>query len=208
VPVCSEGPATTMRPVSWVRAAPARTGYVGVLGGFETAPDFSGFFNGPVEIVGPLTKPLGSFKIDHPLDPENMYLYHSFVESPDMMNIYNGNVVLDDRGEAWIELPKWFEALNRDFRYQLTCIGGFAEVYVADEVRDNRFRIAGGAPGMKVSWQVTGIRHDPVADANRIPVEEYKRPEYRGKYLYPEAYERPRSMAVYRDPRELARNAR
>jgi hypothetical protein len=181
---------------------------VGVYGGLESAPDFSGFFNGPVEIVGPLTKPLGSFKIDHPLDPENMYLYHSFVESPDMMNVYNGNVVLDENGEAWIELPDWFEALNRDFRYQLTCIGGFAEVYVADEVRDNRFRIAGGAPGMKISWQVTGIRHDPVADANRIPVEEYKRPEYRGKYLYPEAYGQPRSMAVYRDPREVARGER
>ncbi|MEJ5345960.1 MAG: hypothetical protein WHS83_13705, partial [Chloroflexus sp.] len=25
-------------------------------------------------------------------------------------------------GEAWVELPAWFEALNRDFRYQLTCI--------------------------------------------------------------------------------------
>ena len=28
----------------------------------------------------------------------------------------NGNVVLDAAGEAWVELPEWFEALNRDFR--------------------------------------------------------------------------------------------
>jgi hypothetical protein len=116
-----------------------------------------------------------SIRIDHPLDPTNMYLYHSSVESPDMMNVYNGNVVLDASGEAWVEMPEWFEALNRDFRYQLTCIGGFAPVYVAEEISGNRFRIAGGETGMKVSWLVTGIRHDPYAEGNRIPVEEQKR---------------------------------
>ena len=177
---------------------------VGVYGGIASPPNYSGFFNGPVEMIGPVTKPMGSFKIDHPLDPLNMNLYHSFVESPDMMNIYNGNVMLDEGGEAWIELPEWFEALNQDFRYQLTCIGGFAQVYIADEIRGNRFRIAGGAPGMKVSWQVTGIRHDPYAEANRIQVEELKRPSHQGKYLHPEVYGQRRSMAVHRDSREVA----
>ncbi|MEM7390782.1 MAG: hypothetical protein AAF492_00420, partial [Verrucomicrobiota bacterium] len=51
-------------------------------------------------VSGTLSKSLGSFKIDHPLDPANKFLSHSFVESPDMMNVYNGNVRLDDDGEA------------------------------------------------------------------------------------------------------------
>jgi len=154
---------------------------------FAFGSTFAGNFVGKVNITGTLTKGGGAFKIDHPLDPANKYLYHSFVESPDMMNIYNGNVILDGSGEAWVELPEWFEALNKDFRYQLTCVGGFAQVYIATEITDRRFRIAGGSPGMKVSWQVTGIRHDAFAEANRIPIEELKPVEEIGKYLHPQA---------------------
>nr|HID13009.1 hypothetical protein [Anaerolineae bacterium] len=144
---------------------------------------WAGFFDGHVKVTGSVFKAGGSFKIDHPLDPENKYLYHSFVESPDMKNIYDGIAMLDESGEAWVKLPDRFEALNRDFRYQLTCIGGFAPVYIAEEISGNRFKIAGGKPGMKVSWQVTGIRYDPYAEAHRIPVEENKPPEERGTYL-------------------------
>jgi len=138
----------------------------------------------------------GSFRIDHPLDPEGKYLVHSFVESPDMMNVYNGNASLDADGQAWVELPEWFETLNRDFRYQLTCIGGFAPVYVAEEIVGNRFRIAGGEPSMTVSWQVTGVRQDPYAEKNRIPVEVDKVGDERGKYLHPEVYGQPETMGV------------
>jgi len=127
-----------------------------------------------VTVNGTLSKSAGSFRIDDPIDPDNKYLYHSFVESPDMMDIYNGVVAVDEKGEATVTLPAWFEALNRDFRYQLTCIGGYAPVYVASEVSGNQFRIAGGRPGLKISWQVTGIRHDSYANAHRIPVEEEK----------------------------------
>ena len=144
--------------------------------------------NGNVNVVGNLTKGSGSFKIDHPLDPQNKYLYHSFVESPDMKNIYDGVVTIDAGGEAVVQLPEWFEALNEDFRYQLTCIGGFAPVYISQEIADNRFRIAGGKPGMKVSWQITGIRHDPYANIHRIQVEEEKPAGERGTYLHPDAY--------------------
>ena len=105
-----------------------------------------------------------------------------------MMNVYNGNVVLDQSGEAVVEMPAYFEALNREIRYQLTCIGGFAEVYIAEEMSDNRFRIAGGKSGMKVSWQVTGIRKDQFALMNPITVEVDKAPEERGTYLHPAAY--------------------
>src|SRR5262249_37858545 len=102
--------------------------------------------------------------------------------------IYNGNAVLDYKGEAVIVLPEWFEALNEDFRYQLTTIGGFAPVYIEEEISGNSFKIAGGRRGLKVSWQVTGIRKDPYAELHRTPVEEIKPESERGTYLYPDAY--------------------
>jgi hypothetical protein len=166
----------------------------GVLG--ASATGYAGFFWGKVNVLGTLTKSGGSFKIDHPLDPENKTLSHSFVESPDMMNIYNGNAVLDGAGEAVVELSEWFGALNRDFRYQLTPVGGFAPVYVAEEIADNRFRIAGGEPGLKVSWQVTGIRQDAWANRHRIPVEEEKPDAERGHFLHPEAFDQPEEKGV------------
>src|SRR5208282_3926034 len=157
----------------------------------------NGTYAGDLNVTGTLTKGGGSFKIDHPLDPANKYLSHSFVESPDMMDVYNGVIRLDAKGEAWVSLPDYFEALNRDFRYQLTSIGAPApNLYVAREVAGNRFQIAGGKPGGKVSWQVTGIRHDAYADANRIPVTEDKPPAEQGHYLHPEAYGQNASLRV------------
>jgi hypothetical protein len=170
----------------------------------NSAGNKAGYFNGDVVITGNLSKGSGSFTIDHPLDPQNKYLNHSFVESPDMMNVYNGNVVLDSQGEAWVALPEYFESLNKNFRYQLTCIGGFAQVYVAEEIHGNSFMIAGGTPGLKVSWQVTGIRQDPFANANPINVEEDKPPEEQGTYLHPKAHGMPETMGVsYRRDRAL-----
>lgn len=159
--------------------------------------DYAGRFSGNVEITGTLSKGAGSFKIDHPLDPENKYLYHSFVESPDMMNIYNGNITLDRNGEAWVELPAWFEALNKDFHYQLTAIGvPGPNLYIAQKISNNRFKIAGGSAGMEVSWQVTGIRHDPFAEAHRIAVEANKTGAERGKYLYAREYGVSETMGI------------
>jgi len=143
-----------------------------------------------------LEKQGGGFLIDHPLDPANQTLAHSFVESPDMKNIYDGVATLDANGQAVVTLPDWFEVLNRDLRYQLTCIGGYAPVYIAEEVHDNAFKIAGGKPGLKVSWQVTGIRQDAWADANRIPVEQAKPAGEIGLYLYPQGFGQPESKGV------------
>ncbi|MBI2839934.1 MAG: hypothetical protein HYX75_16590 [Acidobacteria bacterium] len=162
----------------------------------STSSGVAGSFTGNVNVTGILTKGGGAFKIDHPLDPQNKYLYHSFVESPDMMNIYNGNAVLDANGEAVVELPEWFDTFNRDFRYQLTCIGGFAPVYISEEISANRFRVAGGRPGLRVSWQVTGIRQDPYANAHRIPVEEAKPADEGGRYLHPDAYGEPETEGI------------
>ena len=152
---------------------------------------YAGNFYGNVAISGTLSKGGGSFKIDHPLDPANKYLYHSFVESPDMKNVYDGVVTLDGNGEAVVDFPEWFGVLNRDFRYQLTCIGGFAPVYVAEKISNNHFKIAGGRAGLEVSWQVTGIRQDAWANAHRIPVEEEKEARLKGFYIHPELYGAP-----------------
>jgi len=154
-------------------------------------------FYGNVNVNGTLSKTAGSFKIDHPLDPANKLLYHSFVESPDMKNIYDGIAALDSNGEAIVTLPSWFEALNGDFRYQLTAMGAPGpNLYIAQEISNNRFKIAGGAQGMKVSWQVTGIRHDAYANAHRIPVEVDKPAELRGHYISPEELGQPKSASI------------
>jgi hypothetical protein len=148
--------------------------------------------SGNVTVSGSVTKSSGAFKIDHPLDPANKYLYHSFVESPDMLNIYNGNIALDDKGEAIVLLPEWFGSLNKDFRYQLTAIGAPGPgLYIAEETAGNQFKIAGGKPGAKVSWQVTGVRQDAFANAHRIPLEEEKTGSERGTYLHPELFGQP-----------------
>lgn len=126
-------------------------------------------------------------------DPENKYLYHSFVESPDTMSIYDGNVVTDARGHATIQLPDWVETLNREFRYQLTRVdenddNDFVAAKIVRPVRDNTFTICTSAPSITVSWQVTGIRKAPWAEVNRIPVEVEKPAAEHGLYLHPEAY--------------------
>lgn len=171
----------------------------GVFG--QSGSGLAGQFDGDVDISGTLSAAVKNFKIDHPLDPENTYLYHVSVESPDMKNIYDGNVTTNENGEAVVELPAYFEALNRDFRYQLTVIGTFAQAIVADEIKANRFTIRTNAPGVKVSWQVTGIRQDGWAKKNRIQVEVEKPERERGFYLHPEAFNLPEERGI-----EWARN--
>jgi len=79
------------------------------------------------------------------------------VQSPEMMTVTSGIATMDEGGEAEVTVPAVFEKLNQDFRYQLTTIGSFAPVYVAQEIENNTFRIAGGKAGMRVSWQVAGV---------------------------------------------------
>ncbi len=140
---------------------------------------------GDLSVVGTLSKGGGSFKIDHPLDPQNKYLYHSFVESPDMLNIYDGIAECDILGEVEISLPSYFGVLNRDFKYQLTSIGSHRPLFIKTEIENNKFIIGGGVLNGKISWQVTGIRKDNFANANRIIPEVDKEAEEKGKYLHP-----------------------
>jgi hypothetical protein len=115
-----------------------------------------------------------------------------------MLNVYSGNVTTDDKGEARVNLPKYFEALNQDFRYQLTVIGQFAQAIVAQEIRKNQFTIKTDQPRVKVSWQVSGTRRDPWAAANRIAVEEEKAADEKGRYLHPELWGQSEEATIHR----------
>jgi hypothetical protein len=133
-----------------------------------------------------------NFSIDHPLDPANKYLNHFSAEGPEALLIYRGNAILDDDGAAWIELPSYFDAINRDVSYQLTAVGAPAPMlHVAEEVKANRFKVAGGKPGQKVCWTVTGARNDAYARAYPKPVEQEKSAETRGTYIHPQLYGMP-----------------
>lgn len=167
------------------------------IGVFAKGDSAAGHFVGNVAITGTLTKAGGQFRIDHPEDPANQYLSHAFVESDEMKNVYDGAVELDVNGEAEVELAGWCEALNRGFRYQLTPIGSPApDLHIAQEFSANRFKIAGGQPGMRVCWQVTGVRQDAYALAHPLIVEEEKSPTERGYYLHPELHGQPIEQSI------------
>lgn len=145
-----------------------------------------------------------NFMIDHPLDPANKYLFHSCIESPDCMNVYSGNVTTDATGQATVGLPNYFEALNTDYRYQLTVIGQFAQAIVLEKIHENRFVIKTDKPGVEVSWQVTGIRNDAYTKANPTVVEKDKAPNERGKYLMPELFGQPAEKGIHYLPASKA----
>ena len=179
-----------------------------------TGVSYAGYFIGNVTVTGNLdvqgniSKGGGTFKIDHPTDPENKYLVHSFVESPEMMNVYNGNTTTDAQGFATVTLPEYFESANKDFRYQLTVLGQFAQAIVKEKINGNKFIIQTNIPNVEVSWQVTGIRNDPYAQKNRIvPVQE-KDGALKGKYLHPKAYDKSDAEGINHQPRKREQKGR
>ncbi len=160
---------------------------------------YAGYFVGNVHVTGNLsasgTKP---FKIDHPLDPENKFLYHYALESPEVLNVYRGTVVLDAAGAGQVVLPSYFESINRDFSYQLTAVGAsMPQLHIAKEIVGNTFQIAGGQAGNKVSWMVTGVRNDQRMKKFGAPVEVLKLASDRGKYLDTEALGKPVEMGIH-----------
>ena len=179
-------------------------GAVAVYG--QSTKGLAGYFRGRVTIedsllvkkidVNEFSAAKKLFRIDHPLEPASRTLAHASIESDSLKNLYDGVATLDDTGTAWITLPRWFDALNTDVRYQLTCIGSHAPVYIAREVEANRFQIAGGRPSTKVSWQVTGVRHDVYARAHPLLTEEDKPPADQGRYLNPLEYGLSQTAAI------------
>ncbi len=153
-----------------------------------------------------------SFVIDHPLDPANKLLLHYSAEGPEPQNVYNGKVVLDSAGEGVVELPAYFASVNKEPRYQLTAVGAaMPMLHVETEISEEAlnaggtcsFRIGGGAPGGKVSWEVKGVRNDLWVRTNGAPVEVEKAAPMRGAYEQPELYGLPREMGMKARAREV-----
>jgi trimeric autotransporter adhesin len=172
-------------------------GVIGYSGGptSDFGP-FAGSFDGDIYVNGDVSNESIHTRIDHPLDPANQYLVHSSVGSSEMKNMYDGTITTDASGQAVVELPDWFESLNRDFRYQLTVIGQFAQAIVAEKIADHHFTIRTDKPNVEVSWQITGVRQDAWANAHRTPVEQQKNARERGHYLHPELYGAPEESSI------------
>ncbi|MFG2396912.1 autotransporter outer membrane beta-barrel domain-containing protein [Streptomyces lydicus] len=184
---------------------------IGNVGIVADGEPLAGDFRGDVQVSGTLTQGGGGTHIDHPLDPENRFLDHAFVQSPEMKNVYDGTATLDDRGTATVQLPYWFDALNENVQYQLTAIGGPApSLHISSPVEENRFAIAGGDPGQQVCWQVTGARRDAWARTHPVVADGKKEAEERGYYLHPEAHGQPaeRAIARLRHPETVTRESR
>jgi hypothetical protein len=148
-----------------------------------------------------------SFQIDHPLQPETHFLNHFCTEAPEPLNAYSGNVVTDAQGYATVILPNYFEAVNRDFRYQLTVMGQFAQAIVAEKIRNNQFVIRTDKPNVEVSWRVEAIRNDRWVQQNGFQTEQEKPEEYQGRYLHPELFGQPKERGIhYRPEPEPVRN--
>ncbi|MFF0518309.1 hypothetical protein ACFYTC_06400 [Actinomadura nitritigenes] len=147
-----------------------------------------------LEVYGSLLKAGGGFRIDHPLDPGDRYLAHSFVESPEMLNVYCGTAVTGDDGRAEVALPSYFAALNRDHRFQLTPAGVPTEV--AGKITGGTLTIRTGRPRVTVCWQVTGVRQDRWAQEHRIRTEHDKPEHERGRYLHPELHGQPAHLRI------------
>ncbi len=137
-----------------------------------------------------------AFTMDHPLDPTNKTLMHAAAESNEVINFYSGNITTDANGKALVSLPDYFEAINKDFRYQLTVIGTFAQAIISKEVINNKFEIATNQPNVKVSWEVKGVRND--AHMRKFPFKEIeeKTAAQKGHYVDPAAYNQPESKRV------------
>ena len=203
---------TTGRGVYGFASATTGVNY-GVMG--ETASGFAGWGVYSFGDVGASGTKL--FRIDHPDDPENKYLLHYSTESPEVLNAYSGKVTLDSAGEAVVELPHYFAKINKDPRYTLTAVGApMPMLHVAEEIDEAAlsagakagpgetaakctFRIAGGAPGAKVSWRIEAVRNDPWVRTKGAAVEVEKQGVEKGTYQHPELYGQPKEKGMNYD---------
>lgn len=187
----------------------ATTNNIALFASTPTASGWAGYFNGDVyvtgdiDVLGTVYAASKSFKIDHPIDPENKDLVYTSIESNEMLNVSSGNVVTDSQGFATVQMPDYFEAANKDFRYQLTVIGTFEQAIVKEKIADNKFVIQTSAPNVEVSWQVTSVRNDKWANANRVEAVQQK--ENPGEYIHPEVYGQERTEPAIEAAAEQSR---
>ena len=198
------------RPTSAFYGSSVTSGPSATLASTTHAGDFKGDVRveGNLHATGTITGGAKMFVIDHPIEPTQKYLRHASIESPELLTSYSGNAVFDEDGRAIVALPEYVEAMSTDFRYQLTCIGGWAQVYIAREIHDNSFVIAGGAPGMKVSWMIIAQRTDAWARAHPLKVEAEKPLELRGTYRHPEEHGAPAELSERHNQNRIEQNMR
>ncbi len=198
------------RPTSAFYGSSVTSGPSATLASTTHAGDFKGDVRveGNLHATGTITGGAKMFVIDHPIKPTQKYLRHASIESPELLTSYSGNAVFDENGRAIVALPEYVEAMSTDFRYQLTCIGGWAQVYIAREIQDNSFVIAGGAPGMKVSWMIIAQRTDAWARAHPLEAEAEKPLELRGTYRHPEEHGAPVELSERHDQNRIEQNMR
>lgn len=146
-----------------------------------------------------------AFTIDYPLDPENKVLRHYSIESNEILNLYRGVLKLDANGEAVVNLPKYFDAININPTYQLTAIGTATQPYVNTEIKNNQFTVK-GEPNTKVSWTVHAQRNDPTIRYFNKNGKDYSREVFdkpvqmKGKYYSPEAYGKDKTYGINYKP--------
>ncbi len=157
---------------------------------------WAGYFSGDVRVTGSIDQSLAAVKMDDPRAPTERYLNQATVVGGEMLTMYNGNVTTDAKGVAVVKVPAYVEAINKDFRYQLTTIGQFAQAIVEKELKDGEFVVRTDKPFVKVSWQVSGVRNDPAAQSFGWKAEEDKSAKDKGTYLNPAAYGQSKSMSV------------
>jgi hypothetical protein len=179
----------------------AGKGYYGVVGEDRYLGGVAGaygvFSNGNLAATGTKT-----FVIDHPADPENKFLKHFSMESNEVLNLYRGNASFDANGEAVVALPDYFEAINTNFSYNLTPVGGFAQLFVKEKIADNQFTIGGGQAGLEVSWTVYAERNDEYLQQypEQRETEVAKREGQVGKYLMPALYGASEDLGIFYMP--------
>ncbi len=173
----------------------AINGFAGIFGKASGNTTYAIYADGDTGVSG--TK---SFVIDYPLDPENKYLKHFSIESNEVLNVYRGNVTLDNNGKAEVSLPEYFTAINKNFSYQLTPVGSPSPgIYIAKEINSSgKFVIAGGQPGQKISWYVYAERNDPYLQKYPKKRENIiiKNSKEKGKYLMPDLYNQPKEQGI------------
>lgn len=118
-----------------------------------------------------------NFRIDHPTKP-GYWLRHGSTESPVSGTEYTGTATIGPDGSVDVELPDYFEALNKpDGRTVHVTAVGRPFLVGADKPRDGKVTIYGD-PGREVDWIVKAEREGadfPLEE--QIPTEPEPTPE-------------------------------
>lgn len=162
----------------------------------ESTTGHAGYFEGKVTTTGGIFSPAAFTQVDHPADPADRWYRQALMGSFEQVTVLSGNAVTGANGRAVVRVPAIFEQTHEDVRYQLTPIGRSAAPFIARELADGRFTIDAGAEGVRISWQLTGLRADASARSRRLEVESPKRGDERGRYLEPELYGRTTARSI------------